>query len=198
MVLGKSLAQAVKAFSDGFLPRSRKRLGTSIHLDARNNALRYLDIGHRSASRAFLADGLVLHDHAADELGGTRRREEHLAVGAPALLGRWDSERIEALGQGRDGLVGGENSFLLGNQRQRDALQVVPCHGSSDINCFLSAVPVFAGNTVYWITNASSTRHTAGREKTHGEDQKAGDGEGRCLRPSETAAPSSNQQGAHR
>src|SRR5262249_46750037 len=45
------------------------------------------------------------------------------------LLSRLDAEGVESLRQGGDGLVGRQNALPLGNQRQRDALQIVACHG---------------------------------------------------------------------
>ena len=49
--------------------------------------------------------------HTADELGLTRRGKAHFAVGAPALLGRRNAERIEPLRQGGNGLVSCEDPF---------------------------------------------------------------------------------------
>jgi hypothetical protein len=70
-------------------------------------------------------DGFVLQDDAADELGLTRRGKEHFAVCASALLGRRDAERIEALRQCGNRLIGGENSFPVDDQRGCDALEIV-------------------------------------------------------------------------
>ena len=53
------------------------------------------------------------------------RGEQHLAVRAPALLGGLDPERIEPPGQGGDALVGRENALAVGDQRRRDALQIL-------------------------------------------------------------------------
>src|SRR5437773_194643 len=66
--------------------------------------------------RALLADGLVVHDDAADERGGARRREEPLAVAAPTLLRGRDLQRVEAPGQRGDALVGRQDAFPVGDE----------------------------------------------------------------------------------
>ena len=53
--------------------------------------------------------------------------KKHFAVGASTLLGRLDAERIEALRQGMNGLVGRENPLPVG-ERQRDFLKVMGHH----------------------------------------------------------------------
>ena len=84
-------------------------------------------LDERRAVGALLADGFVLQDDAADELGHARGKK-HFTVGAPAVLGRLHAERIEALRQGGNGFVGCENSLPVGEQRQRDALEIIGHH----------------------------------------------------------------------
>ena len=69
-----------------------------VHLDPRDRRPSTArTLGERRAVVGRLADRLVVQDHAADELLHARGREEQLAVGAAALLGRLDADRVEAL-----------------------------------------------------------------------------------------------------
>src|SRR5207245_1482948 len=66
-----------------------------------------------------LTDGLVEQDHAADELGRTRGGEEHLAVGAAAVLGGLDADALEPLLDRAGALVGREDPFARRHQSPR-------------------------------------------------------------------------------
>jgi hypothetical protein len=66
--------------------------------------------------RGIPADRLVIQDHAADELGCPRGREQQLAVGLPALGRGLDLERLEALAQRARCLVGRQDSLAVGDQ----------------------------------------------------------------------------------
>jgi hypothetical protein len=128
VVLLETIPQAVKPLGDGFVGSAGEGLGAGVDLDAGQNALGRKSFGERRATGTLLTDRFVIHDNAADELGGARGGKEHFPVGAPALLGRLNPERIETSCQGGDGLVGRENPFPFRNQRQRDALQIVARH----------------------------------------------------------------------
>ena len=79
-VFGEPIAQPVEPLRHGFPGTSRQRPGAGIDLDARHDPLLRKNFGQRHPGRAFLADRLVLHDDAADELRGAGEREQHLAV----------------------------------------------------------------------------------------------------------------------
>jgi hypothetical protein len=108
--------------------RAGKGLCAGIDLDAWNDALTRESFGERCAARTLLTDRFVIHDDAADELGDASGGKEHFPVGAPALLGRLDPERVESSCQRGDGLVGREDPFPFRNQRQRDTSQLVARH----------------------------------------------------------------------
>ena len=81
-------------------------------------------VDQRRARRALLPDRLVLQDDAADEGGDVGRAEEHLAVVAAALGGRFDRVRGQPLGDGGDRLVRGQDPFSVGNDRPRGRVEV--------------------------------------------------------------------------
>ena len=124
VIFREAIPQPVQSLGDGLLRGAGKRLRAGIDLDAGNDALAREHLGERRPAGALLTDGLVVQDGAADELGHAARGEQHLAVGAPALLSGPDPERVEPPGQGGDGLVGRENALAVGDQRRRDALQI--------------------------------------------------------------------------
>src|SRR5690606_30889911 len=78
--------------------------------------------------RRALPDGLVEEDHAADELLGALRGEQHLAVGPAVLLGRFQADRVEALADGPIALVRGEDTLAFGDERARDFVKVLSRH----------------------------------------------------------------------
>ena len=125
MVLGEALPQPVETFGNRLLGGAGERLCAGIDLDAGNDALAREHLGERHPAGALLTDRLVVQDDAADELRRARRGEQHFAVRAAALLGGLDPERIEPPGQGGDALVGRENALAVGDQRRRDALQIL-------------------------------------------------------------------------
>ena len=130
MVLGEAIPEPVEPLGYCFAGRARERLCADVDLDAGKDVLLRKNLGEGCAVGALLPDGLVLHDDAADELRPTRRGEEHFPVGASALFGRRDAERVEPLRQGGDGLVGCEDPLAVGDQCRRDALKIV-AHSSN-------------------------------------------------------------------
>src|SRR5205085_2264199 len=90
--------------------------------------LRLEQLRKRRAVSGRLANGLVEQDHAADELFGALRREEHVAVRATVLLRRIDADRVEPLLDRRVGLVGCEDSLAFGDERLRGGMQIVVGH----------------------------------------------------------------------
>ena len=142
MVLREAVAEPVKSLGDGLVRRAGKRLRASVDFDAGKDALVREDLSERRAARTLLPDSLVLQDDPADELGRPRSGEEHFAVGAPALLGRLDPERVEPPRQSGDGLVGRENSFSVGNQRLCDALPLVTHPGILPVCAPVVCLPI--------------------------------------------------------
>src|SRR5262249_53165519 len=78
-----------------------------------------------------LADRLVEEDDAADVLRHARRREEHVAVRAPVVLGVLDPDRVEALLDRARALVGGEDALAFGDERLGGLVQLVVAHAYS-------------------------------------------------------------------
>jgi hypothetical protein len=74
---------------------------------------------------SFLADGFVIHDSAANEVGGARRSKEHFPVSATALFSRRDAENIKSFGQSRGCFVGRKYPLPVGNQPRGNALRIV-------------------------------------------------------------------------
>ena len=86
------------------------------------------DLAQRGAVVGLLADGLVVQDDAADELGHPRRGEEHLAVDAADLFGVLDAERLKRFAMVRMALVGGEDALAGGHQRAGSGLELRDDH----------------------------------------------------------------------
>ena len=95
-VLLEPLAETVEALSDLLVRRAGEPLRAGVHLDPRDDPLALEQLRERRAVRRALADRLVVEDHARDVVARALRREEEVAVGAPRLLGRLDSDRVEA------------------------------------------------------------------------------------------------------
>src|SRR5215469_15785552 len=70
VVLRESLPQAVESLGDGLAWEPGERLGTDVHLDARNDTVAVQVLGERCAVPCLLSDRLVVEDDAADVLGG--------------------------------------------------------------------------------------------------------------------------------
>ena len=134
-VFSETIPETVEPLSDRLSGRARKGLRAGVDLDAGKDALAFKNLGERRAAGTLLADRFVIHDGAADEFGGARRGKEHFPVGAPALLGRLDSERVESLRQRWDGFVGRENPFSVGNQTLSNALET-PASSCGSSHCF--------------------------------------------------------------
>src|SRR5262249_33852095 len=129
MVLREAIPEPVEPLGDGFTRRAGERLRAGVDLDTGKDPLRRKNLGEGRAGGALLTDRLILQNDAADELSLIRRGEEHFSAGAPAPLGGLDAQRIEPLRQGGNALVGCENPFPLGDQRRRNALEILAHHG---------------------------------------------------------------------
>src|SRR5262249_20538850 len=86
VILPETIPQTVKPLGDGFVGRAGEGLRAGINLDAGKDALDRKSLGEQRAIGTLLTDRFVIHDDAADELGGARGGKEHFPVGAPALL----------------------------------------------------------------------------------------------------------------
>jgi hypothetical protein len=75
-----------------------------------------------------LADRFVEEDDSADVVADRRRREEHVPVCAPVLLGRLDVDFREALFDRREALVGGENSLARSYERSSGRFEFLGSH----------------------------------------------------------------------
>jgi hypothetical protein len=94
-VFRQAITKPVEAFGNCFAWRAGEGLRACVDLNARQNTLCRQNLSERRDIGARLADRLVLHDDAADELSHARSKK-HFAVATPALLGRLDAKRIEA------------------------------------------------------------------------------------------------------
>src|SRR5207247_4427075 len=72
-VIRKPIAQSIESFGDGLAGPTRQALCAGIDFYAGYDALIRQHISQGRSSRTLLMDRLVLHDDAADELGGIRR-----------------------------------------------------------------------------------------------------------------------------
>ena len=114
----KTLAEAVEALGDFFVGKTRQRFWPEIHLDAGNDALALERFGEGDAIAGFLADGFVEQNDAADDAGrGSGVKEEHFAIGAAIFLGVGNVDGFEALFDGAETFIGGENAFAFGDER---------------------------------------------------------------------------------
>ena len=127
-VLVQPVAQAVEALGDRLALGEGERLRALVDLDTGDDALALQERRERRAVRGALADRLVEEDHPADVVLRAGRGEEQVAVCAPALLGRLDIDRVEALLDRAVALVGGENSLPRSDQRPGDRLELVLGH----------------------------------------------------------------------
>ena len=127
-VLAQAVAQAVEALRDRLALGQGERLRALVDLDPRDDALALQKLRERRAVRGALADRLVEEDHAADVVLGPGGGEEHVAIRAPALLGRLDVDRVEALLDRAVALVGGQDSLARSDQRSGDRLELVLGH----------------------------------------------------------------------
>ena len=100
VVLDHPLAQAIEALGDGLARKGGQRLGAGVDLDARDDAQLGQVVRERDAVAGLLADGLIVHDHAADPLRDSRGREQQFAIAATVLFGGLAADLGQALGNG--------------------------------------------------------------------------------------------------
>ena len=123
-VLLEPLAQAVEPFGDRLAGSARERLRAGVDLDPGDDSPPGEEIGEPRPVRRRLAQRLVEEDDAADELLQVGRREEHVAVRAPVLLGRFEPDRVEALLDRAGALVGREDAAVVGDELPGGCVQV--------------------------------------------------------------------------
>ena len=97
--------------------KAGERLRAEVDLDARDHALLRQVLREGRAVLGFLADGLIVENDAAHRLGRPGGGEQHLAVGAPMLLGRIELDAVEALLDRAGALVRGQDALALGDHR---------------------------------------------------------------------------------
>ncbi len=140
MIGRQALAQAIQALGDGLARKAGQRLGSLIHLDARNRAGGGDQVDQRRAVGGVLPDGLVIEDHTGHIAGhGLGGPEQHFAIVAAGLLGGLNANGVEPLLDGARGFVGRQYALArshhgLGDpvqccQIHRSALVVSPCAG---------------------------------------------------------------------
>src|SRR5581483_9287178 len=124
-VLVQPLAQTVESLRDLLPGGVRQLLRALVDLDPRDDPLLREQLRERRPVRRALPDRLVVEDDAADVVAGAFGREEHVAVGAPTLLGRLDPDRVEPLLDRAVALVGGEDALPRRDERARGLFQAV-------------------------------------------------------------------------
>ena len=87
-------------------------------------SLRLEELRERRPVRGLLPQRLVEQDHARDELLGSGRREQHVAVRAPVLLRGFDADRVEALLDRAVALVRGQDPLAGSDERARGQLEL--------------------------------------------------------------------------
>src|SRR2546427_1020235 len=116
-VLGHALGEAVEAVGHLLAGRERELDRPLVDLDAGDDAFLRQVLGKGRAVGRLLARRFVEQDHPRDVLLDPRRAEEQPAVGAPVLLGAFDTHRLEALLAGAARLVGGAGALALRHHR---------------------------------------------------------------------------------
>ena len=116
-VLLEPPAQPVEPFGHLLAGEAGLVVRAGVHLDSGDRALRREHVPERRAVVRRLPDRLVVEDDAADEVLHVRRGEEQLPVVPPVLLGRLDTDGVEALRDRPGRLVGGEDALVVGDDR---------------------------------------------------------------------------------
>ena len=128
-VLDETRAQPVETVGDELVGRLRERRRALVDLDAGDDALRLEDLrragGRRTAFWRIVSSNRITPLTWSAAPGG---REQHLAVGAPAVLGRLAPDRVEALLDRAAALVGGQDALARRDERPCRLVQsAVPC-----------------------------------------------------------------------
>src|SRR5580765_6898150 len=123
-VLLEPRAQAVESLCHRLAFGEREGLRAFVDFDPGYDAFRLEQLRERRPVGRRLADRLVEQDYAADELLDALRREQQLAIVAPALFRGLDADRVETLLDRSVALVRGEDPFALGDERAGCFLQV--------------------------------------------------------------------------
>ena len=94
----QALGELVEARCDQFARAVRQGLRPLIDLDAGDRARRFDQLDQRRVVFGILPDRLVIEDDAGDVFAHRLRgAEQHLAVVAARLFGRFDLDRVKAL-----------------------------------------------------------------------------------------------------
>ena len=94
-----------------------ERLGAGVDLDAGDDVGGLQRLRERHAGEGLLADRLVVEDGAADGLAQARRGHDHVAIGAPHLLGLRRCRAWRSAVAGRRALVHREQATVAGDER---------------------------------------------------------------------------------
>ena len=130
-IFDQPLAQPVEALGDHLAGRERQRLGALVDLDAGERAGLLDQLDQRRAVLGLLPDGLVVEDDAGNVLRHRLgRAEQHLAIVAAVVGGRFDADGVEALLDGAGGFVGGENAPARRDHGLGDLVELSEVHRS--------------------------------------------------------------------
>ena len=106
----QALGQAIQPLGDEIAGGQRQGDLALVHLDAGHDALVPGRLGNGAAVAGLLAQGLFEQDDARDVLAQPLGGHQQVAPGAAGLLGGLHADGGEALGDGGQALVGGEDA----------------------------------------------------------------------------------------
>src|SRR5580765_198650 len=127
-VLVQPFAEPVEAFGDGLTLGQCERLCSRVHFDPGDDSLRPEQLREGGSVGRALAERLVEEDDAADVLLSAFGREEEVAVSAPRLFVRLDTDRVEAFLDRAAALVRREDSLTVRDDRLGGLLQLLNVH----------------------------------------------------------------------
>ncbi len=128
VVLGEPLAQSIESFGNGLAGKTGQRLRSQIDLDAGKHSMLCEIDRKRYPVLGLLADGLVIHDDAADVFRGTGSGKQHFPVRAPILFGGFELDGVEAPLDGARAFVSSQNSSTFRDQRARGSAELCSIH----------------------------------------------------------------------
>ena len=104
------------------------RLGSSVDLDAGNNADLFQCLCERDSRSRLLTNSFVHQDGAVQTITESRGSDNHVAIGAPHLLGLRNADRGKAFVGGRCTFIHGQQAFVTGDHGFCRIVQLTSIH----------------------------------------------------------------------